>query len=254
MPDSLLVVLPQELPPLLVLGLIVTAGITSMITATLGVGGGVLLLAVLASALPPAAIIPVHGMVQLGSNIGRAVLLWRHINLQVLLFFAPGVLLGAWLASLVLIQISLSLLQLIIAGFILLLCWGPQLPKRGLGRTGTLAASTLTTFASMFVGATGPLVAAFVKQQQGGERFGTVATFAAAMTLQHAPKAVVYGAAGFAFREWLGLILLMIASGALGTWAGVRLLGRLNDRRFGQVFNLVLTLLALRLIWQAASA
>lgn len=39
--------------------------------------------------------------------------------------------------------------------------------------------------------------------------------------------------------------------GAIGTWIGLMLLGRMKNRRFGQAFNAVLTLLALRLIWQA---
>ena len=60
-----------------------------------------------------------------------------------------------------------------------------------------------------------------------------------------------YGAAGFVFADWLGLILLMIAAGALGTWLGLRLLRRMSDRRFTLIFNILLTLLALRLIWQA---
>jgi uncharacterized membrane protein YfcA len=101
------------------------------------------------------------------------------------------------------------------------------------------------------VGATGPLVAAFVKQQQQGQRLPTVATFAAAMTLQHAPKALIYGAAGFVFSQWIGLIVMMITAGALGTWVGLRLLERRSDLRFTLVFNLLLTLLAVRLIWQA---
>lgn len=245
--------LPAVLSPLTALALIAASAITSAITASLGIGGGVLLLAIMAIVLPPAAIVPVHGMVQLGSNAGRAAMTLRHINLRVIAWFAPGVLLGAWLGSLFLIDLPLSLIQLCIAGFILLLCWGPPIPKMATGPLGTLTAAGLTTFISLFVGATGPLVAAFVKQQQQGDRFSTVATFAAAMCLQHTPKAIVYGAAGFVFAEWLGLIILMVLAGTLGTWLGLRMLRRLTDRRFALAFNVLLTLLALRLIWQAAT-
>ena len=245
--------LPADVSLALGVFLVLAAGATSAVTATFGIGGGVMLLGLMASLVPPAAVIPVHGMVQFGSNVNRALMTWRYIDLAARAYFAPGAFLGAWLASRVLIQVPLSVVQLSIAGFILLLCWGPELPKRSLGRVGTLFAATATTFISMFVGATGPLVAAFIKQQQVGERFGTVATFAAAMSLQHGPKAIIYGAAGFAFSDWLGLILLMIAAGAVGTWLGLRMLGRLTNKRFGQVFKIVLTLLAARLIWQALS-
>lgn len=242
--------LPAELSGLAVMALIMAAAFTSAVTAALGIGGGVMLLGLMAVMLQPAAIIPVHGIVQLGSNAGRALMTLRHINLTTLLWFSPGVILGAWLASLFLVDLPLHLIQLCIAGFILLLCWGPAIPRFATGPVGTFLAASVTSFASLFVGATGPLVAAFIKQQET-QRLPTVATFAAAMTLQHAPKAVVYGAAGFVFGDWLALIGLMIAAGALGTWAGLHLLARRSDQRFALVFNLVLTLLAARLVWQA---
>ena len=100
------------------------------------------------------------------------------------------------------------------------------------------------------MGATGPLVAAFIKQIHT-ERFTTVATFATAMTLQHLPKAVVFGFAGFVFRDWIGFLVAMIACGFAGTWLGLRLLNRLGNRAFGQLFNILLTLLAMRLLWLA---
>ncbi|HDZ57177.1 MAG TPA: sulfite exporter TauE/SafE family protein [Pseudomonas xinjiangensis] len=248
------VLIPAGLSPALVAALIFAAGITSAVTASLGIGGGVLLLALMALTVPPAAIIPVHGMVQLGSNANRALMTLRHINVRIVAWFLPGVILGAWLGSLFLVDLPLGIVQLSIAGFILLLCWGPPVPKVATGPVGTLIAAFFTTFLSLFIGATGPLVAAFIKQQQNGERFSTVATFAATMSLQHAPKALVYGAAGFVFGEWMGLIVLMIAAGALGTWAGLNLLKNISNRRFGLIFNVLLTLLAIRLIWQALSA
>lgn len=244
--------LPAELSGLAALLLIIAAACTSAVTAALGIGGGVMLLGLMAVMLPPAAIIPVHGIVQLGSNAGRALMTLRHLNLTTIAWFAPGVLIGAWLASLFLVDLPLPLVQLCIAGFILLLCWGPAIPRFAIGPVGTLMAASLTSFASLFVGATGPLVAAFIKQQEA-RRLPTVATFAAAMTLQHAPKAIVYGAAGFVFGDWLALMALMIIAGALGTWAGLHLLARRSDQRFTLVFNLLLTLLAVRLLWQAST-
>lgn len=242
---------PDQLPEWVAWGLVVAATLTSAVTAALGVGGGVLLLAVMALLLPPAAVIPLHGMVQLGSNAGRALLTWRYLDWPLLLAFIPGVILGAWLASLFLVQLPMQTLQLTIAGFILFLCWGPKIPALALGRLGSFLAAVVTSFLSLFVGATGPLVAAFVKQQHAGRPLPTVANFAAAMTLQHLPKALVFGSAGFVFADWLGLLVLMIAGGALGTWLGLQFLARQSSQGFARWFNLLLTLLAVRLIWQA---
>jgi len=157
--------------------------------------------------------------------------------------------LGAWL----LVDLPAHLWQLSIALFVLYLCWGPGLPKASFGPFGVFIASAITSFVSLFVGATGPLVAAFIKQIHT-DRFRTVATFGTAMTLQHAPKALVFGVAGFVFSEWLLFILAMIACGFAGTWLGLHLLKSINNRWFHTAFNLVLTLLAFRLLWQAAGS
>lgn len=74
------------------------------------------------------------------------------------------------------------------------------------------------------------------------------------MTLQHAPKALVFGVAGFVFSDWLLFILAMIACGFTGTWLGLHVLKSITNRWFSLAFNLVLTLLALRLLWQAAES
>ncbi|MEQ9396393.1 TSUP family transporter [Haliea sp.] len=244
--------MPPALEPTVALLLVACSVLSSMITASLGAGGGVLLLLLMALWLPPAALIPVHGIIQLGSNGGRVLLTWRHIDWRLIAFFAPGVVAGALLGAWLLVELPMWLWQSTIACFVLYLCWGPRLPRMALGAPGTFVAAALTSFASMFVGATGPLVAAFVKQVQR-DRFATVATFSAAMTLQHAPKALVFGFAGFVFLDWLVFIAVMISAGLVGTWSGIHLLRYISDRRFAVGLNLLLTLLALRLLWQATA-
>ncbi|TDT41465.1 putative membrane protein YfcA [Halospina denitrificans] len=246
------VLIPPGLPPLVAALLLLASVFTSMITAAFGAGGGVLLLGIMALWLPPVAIVPVHGLIQLGSNSGRFAMTWRKVDWGVLAAFAPGVVLGMAAGALVLVRLPESAWQLTIAGFILWLCWGPPIPKSALGKPGIFLASTLTSFITLFVGATGPLVAAFIKQLHT-DRFRTIATFSGAMTLQHLPKILVFGFAGFVFTEWIVWVLAMIGCGLIGTWLGLRLVNRMSNRVFQRLFTIILTLLALRLVWQALS-
>jgi len=239
-----------ELAPSILILLIACACVTSLVTASFGVGGGVLLLVIMAQILPAQVIVPVHGIVQLGSNAGRAAMSWRKIDWRVIGAFLPGALIGSLIGSFVLIRLSPAVIYLAIAGFTLYLCWGPRLPRLALGPVGTASAGAVTTFLTLFVGATGPLVGAFLNQMSA-DRFRTVATFALAMSIQHSCKAAVFQLAGFDLKPWLWLIGAMIASGAVGTWIGLRLLRRFSDHHFRNIFRIVLTLLALRLIWQA---
>lgn len=248
MPSSwfLLETVPVDIFVLLTLA----SAFTAFFTACFGIGGGVMLLGVMAQVLPPQLIIPLHGVVQLGSNAGRAVLGWQHIEWRLITAFFPGAILGAVLGSLVLVVLPPSVMYLTIAAFILYSCWGPKLPKMVLGTLGTFAAGAITTFISLFAGATGPLVAAFIKQLEV-DRFRTVATFAMAMSLQHGVKIVVFEGMGVSLADWCPLLICMILSGTLGTWMGFKMLKRVADKHFQAAFSLMLTLLAIRLIWQA---
>ncbi|UTW00355.1 sulfite exporter TauE/SafE family protein [Marinomonas rhizomae] len=247
---NLTALLFDQVSPHLFILLVIVSGLTSFFTASFGAGGGVMLLGVMAQVLPPQLIIPLHGVAQLGSNAGRAAMSWRHIDWKLIGTFAPGALLGAFIGSFVLVSLPPAIMYLTIALFILYLCWGPKLPKMVLGPWGTAIAGGVTTFITLFAGATGPLVAAFIKQIHA-DRFRTVATFATAMSLQHVLKITVFEVAGFPLVDWLPLLFCMVISGAIGTWVGLKVLKRMPDRHFHRIFNIVLTAMALRLIWQS---
>ncbi len=232
---------------LLLIGL---SALTSMITATLGIGGGMLLLAVMASTLPLAALIPVHGLVQLGSNANRAILTFRFVDWQMLRLFSIGALAGAVAASFIVVQLPLVFIQLAIAIFILFLIWGSKPKAQKMSAHGRVLAGGVTTVVSMFVGATGPLVAAFAHRNQYN-KMELTATFSSCMTVQHGLKAFVFAFIGFSFWQWAGLVSAMIVSGAIGTWIGLHVLHRMPARHFAMAFKLVVSLLAVRLLVDA---
>ena len=229
--------------------LMITAFVTALFTAAMGVGGGVLLLAVLASTVPVHALIPVHGLVQLGANGNRALMTVRHLDRAVFCYFLAGALAGAIVASFVIVQLPVIWIQLAVATFILFLVWGPKPDIRETSASGYVAAGGITTLISMFVGAAGPLVAAFIHRNYD-DKLRLTATFAACMTVQHALKGVVFTFVGFAIYQWAFLILAMVISGTLGTWVGLKMLVRIPTGHFKRAFKWIVTLLALRLLYQ----
>jgi len=76
-----------------------------------------------------------------------------------------------------------------------------------------------------------------------------VAMHALFMATQHFLKAVVFGFLGFNFQPWIILIILMMLSGFLGTLVGRFVLFKMNENLFTNLLNIVLFLLAVRLIW-----
>ncbi|MDP5032242.1 sulfite exporter TauE/SafE family protein, partial [Paraglaciecola sp.] len=200
-----------------------------------------------------AVVIPVHGLVQLGSNANRMLLTFRFIDRHMLLYFSLGGILGALGASLLVAELPLELMKIAVGLFVIYLLWGVTPAIRETSNLWRILAGMLTSFMSMFVGASGPLVGSCM-HVNGYDKMHFTATFSSCMTFQHCLKAFVYGAIGFSFWQWLPLIISMIASGAIGTWVGIKVLKKLPTERFKLIFSIILSLLCGQLIWQGIVA
>ena len=62
--------MPEGMSAVTFAALLGTSFAGSLITVAFGIGGGAMLLAVMATLVPPAALIPTHGVIQIGSNLG----------------------------------------------------------------------------------------------------------------------------------------------------------------------------------------
>lgn len=245
--------LPPEIAPGFAALLVAASFFTSALTAAFGIGGGLALLSVMATGLPVTTVIPVHGVVQFGSNAGRALVQRAHIDWQLAAWFCGGGLVGALIGGVSVTALPDGPMKIAIALFILFMVWGPK--PRGLGASNmAIAAGGLFGGAlTMFFGATGPFTAA-VLAARGLNKLVQVATFSACMTAQHVLKVLAFGALGFAFWPWVPLMAAMIVTGFAGTLAGTRILARLPDALFARGLKLLLTGLAAHLIYAGMRA
>ncbi|MBO9357097.1 TSUP family transporter [Bordetella petrii] len=242
---------PSEITPVFATVLVATSFLTSALTAAMGLGGGVAMLAVLSLGLPVTTVLPVHGVVQMGSNSGRVIIQRRHLVAPLLLWFALGSIAGIALGASVVVSIPDALAKWALALFIL---WSvyrkkPSAAARRHGKTYFVVGGAISSFCTMLVGATGPLVAALLAST-GLIKQPLVATHAACMVIQHGMKILVFGTLGFAYAQWGPLIATMIASGVAGTWVGTRTLDNLPEATFRLGFKIVMTLASLHMIWQ----
>ncbi|NDV86542.1 TSUP family transporter [Aurantimonas aggregata] len=227
--------------------LVVASFCTSALTAAFGLGGGLSLLAVMTVFLPVAVLIPLHGIVQLASNGGRVIIQRRGVAWAALPPFLLGGAIGALIGARFVVALPESALQISIGLFILLVTFVP-IPRLGmLGFAGFALTGAVTTFLSMFFGATAPIMAALFAQTFKA-RETVVATLAAVTAIQHALKAVAFFAMGIVLWPYAALLLAMIVTGFLGTLAGTALLRRLDERYFRVMLRTILAILALDLV------
>ncbi|MGL5116373.1 MAG: sulfite exporter TauE/SafE family protein [Beijerinckiaceae bacterium] len=230
--------------------LVAISFLTSALTAAFGIGGGVAMLGALAGMVPPQMVVAVHGVVQLGSNLGRVIIQRAHILWRPTAIFTAGSIAGAAAGAALFVALPEQALLGLLGVFILLMAWLPKPKIPGLESAGMLVGGFVATVITMFVGATGPFVQALFLPM-GLDRKTLVATHAACTAIQHGLKVLAFGALGIAFHEWLMVILAMVASGFLGTWLGTRLLERMPEEVFKKAIKVMLTLVGLDLLRRA---
>ncbi len=240
-----------DISALVFFGLALASLCTAFIATVTATAGGLLLLGTLALVFPPAVLIPVHTVVQLGDNTGRVVILWRYILPATLLPFLLGSAIGAAAGAQIFVTLPTAALQGILGAFIILFAWMPKFARPGSQRSRFAVVGFAATFLGMFVSATGSILGPFVASASP-ERRNLVATFSALMLIGHLCKLVAFGLLGVALAAYLPLMAAMIATATLGNWLGSHVLNRIPERAFRLVFQVVMTVLALRLLWRAA--
>ena len=219
--------------------------VTSFMTAAFGIGGGVVLIVVMALLVPPAALIPVHGIIQLGSNGGRVAIMAKDVVWRPMMPFTLGTLIGAIAGGLVAVQLPIWLVQLGLGIFILIVVF-TKLPP--IQQKYVFAGGIISSFLTMFFGATGNFIAAMVKTMKL-DPLPHVATHSMMMTFQHLIKVIVFGIIGFHFAPYWPLIFVMLISGFIGTVIGRQFLIKAGQHYFKPILNTILALAALRLIY-----
>lgn len=242
--------LPDGVPVWAAIISVVAAFLASALTAAFGIGGGLALLAVMSVVFPAPAVVPVHGVAQLGSNAGRFILQFRDTVWPIVLWLSAGGLIGALIGGRVAVELPVWALRGGVAIFIFYTVWGARPKGFSPGPTTFFSTGAVGAFLTMFFGATGPITATMLSATKL-DRLGKVATLATCMVVQHGLKVLVFGALGFAYGAWVWLIIAILSFGFAGTWLGTHYLRRMPEALFERGFKFVLTIIAAYLLLAA---
>tara|TARA_B100001029_G_scaffold137523_1_gene116617 strand:+ start:552 stop:1298 length:747 start_codon:yes stop_codon:yes gene_type:complete len=241
--------------------LIIAALITSSISAILGMGGGIILLAIMAIIIPQGfMVIALHGIIQLASNVTRSYVFRKHLKIQLIKEFSAGSIFGLFLSSLIILllinffnvssanEIKIDYLKPIIGLFIL---WYLYLRKTKKHKKNTkfYFVGGISGISSVFIGATGPLIAPFFLNKDF-KKENIIANKAICQAITHLGKIPLFI---YFFKlnyiTEIKIILPMIIAVFIGTNFGKKIIGYIPENIFIFLFKITLTLISIRLIF-----
>ena len=243
--------------------LIIAAFITSSISAVLGMGGGIILLGIMAIMIPEGyAVVALHGIIQLVSNFTRSFVFRQHIKKDIIRQYIPGAILGLSLSALIIFilitlfqvdsakEIKIDFLKPLIGIFILWFLFGrrPQPKDDHPNFFGVGLVSGLTT---VFIGATGPLIAPFfLKGKLTKETI--IANKAICQAMSHAGKIPLFiFFFQFDYLAEVEVLFPLIIAVFIGTNLGKQILAFIPEKVFRLLFRGALTVIAIKLIFTA---
>ena len=233
---------------------------TSSISAVLGMGGGIILLGIMAILIPDGyMVIALHGMIQLASNTTRTFIFRKYIKKDIIKEFFIGAFIGSSISILIILlviqflnveaanQIQFEFLKPLIGIFII---WYLFLKKstekqeiKSFIKVGTIAG-----LASIFIGAVGPLIAPFFLNKSLSKE-NIIANKAACQMVTHTTKIPIFI---YMFNvDYIGeskLLIPLIIAVFIGTNFGKKILDFIPELLFKKIFKVTLTVIAIRLI------
>ena len=232
----------------IILGLITF--FTSTIAGVVGLGGGIILIAVLPSFLPLNALIPVHGISQMTSNLSRAAFGYKDVKFEVIPKFLIGSIVGISFFASILYIISLEYVPLFIGTYILLSLWSKKFNEKLRKYENYYLLGFFQTGLSIVVGATGPLTMTLLLKDYEDKDI-VVSTAAALMSITHILKVFAFMIFGFVFFDYIGILFAMIIGAIIGSWTGTKLRNVIDGKKFIMILKVLLSLLAVKVIVSA---
>ena len=223
---------------------------TSGLTTATGVGGGVMMLALMLQFMAPSAAIPVHGAVQSLANGWRLWLLREKMIWPIILRFALpmpfGIAIGLWFFQ----GLPKEWAQILIGCFIFFSLFSQHFNKinqKELPLWSFVPAGLVVGILNIVVGVAGPGFSTLLVGRNLS-RQSIVSTISIFSFLGHTFKVAGFTLVGFNFFDYAWAIVAMLPSIVIGTYCGRYLLGKISDQVFKRLLRAVMAGLAIKLV------
>lgn len=237
---------------------IALAGFAAWTVSTVAGGGGALLLVPAVSfLLGAAAVAPVVTLTTMLGEPVRVYLFRRSIDWQIVRWYLPGALAGAFAGAWLFTEAEAEWLQIVIGLFLISTLWqyrfGEKEESFPVRLWHFLPAGLVVSFFSGLIGTMGPVLNPLYLNY-GVVKEDMIATKSVNSLVMHIAKVGTYTAFGALTGR---LFLYGLAAGAAAmsaNWLGKRLLGEISDRRFRQIVIALMVVSGLGMLWRQREA
>lgn len=219
----------------------------SFISAVVGVGGGILLIAVTGSILPVSVVIPLNSTFMYASLLARVVQFHKKINWKITWPFSLGSLIGAGAGAFIYVGLPDSIIAIALSCVILLVTWMPPIKTGFVIPNVFFALGVVHTFLSTLLGVSGIYQAVIARMKL--EREVYIATAASGLLAMASLKIISFALAGFNYFYYNELIAAAVIAGFIGTWLGKKAVGLVSESLFKVMLKWMITLFALRMLF-----
>lgn len=230
--------------------LLVSCFLGSLVTTSVGAGGGLFVIAGISMVLPATTLLSIHALTQAGGGLIRSFIFRRFVLFKIFFLFIFGTILGYSLSIHFLVALPEYMMKFILGLGIIVLNFLPKFEIKVVSNYIIVIVGILTGFLTMFIGAMGPILILFFRTFITNRQL-IVGTLAWCISFQNLGKAIIFGNLGFDYSLWIFLIIILIGISYLGTVVGKKLLDKSNDVLFKKILKIVILVLGSKLIFDA---
>lgn len=228
--------------PLLWLPLLAVALVAGTIGGVVGFGSAVILLPICAYAFGAAQAVPILTVAALIGNLSRAAFSWRETDWAAVRMYVLGAVPFAAIGAFIFVELDAALIHRLLGAFVLLMIPARRLAAHhdmAIQRWHLLPLGAVMGLLSGVVGTVGPINAPFFLAY-GLVKGAYLATEALGAAAVHLTKSAVYGRLAALDLEALTYGLVIGLALIAGSWAGKRIVMRLDTPAFIRTVEVLL--------------
>lgn len=230
--------------------IIITLGsfVASFVNAAFATGGVYVMLMASVAVLPISAAVPLQSAFAAGSLVARIYYFWTHINWRIVQVFVLGCLLGVYFGTGTFVALPDAAISIMLGFALLAFIWLPKGKINVPVKHPFFFVGVVHSFLGAMFGVGGVLQPVLLRTEL--VKLQITGTLAACLLTLDVMKVTGYVGFGFSYWTYVPHIIGATIAGFLGTWAGKHVTHRVSEELFRRVFRILVSLVALRLIYR----